>query len=114
MMYLLLLLGAALVRADDFTQIHTALAGTDGSGNSNAMSISFQTESDLPAAVRFGKAADDLSMQVPSTSSSYYATYDHHAVLPDLDPGTQYFYQIVSDGSASSSVNSFSSAPLSD
>ena len=54
-MLLFLLLGAfALVKASDdaFTQIHTALAGVDDSGNSNGMTISFQTAVDLPAVVR--------------------------------------------------------------
>ena len=68
------------------------------------------------AALRYGASADDLTLgEVKSTYSSYYATYDHHAVLEFLEPSTEYFYQIISpdDETVASDVFSFRTAPLS-
>ncbi|GMH84073.1 hypothetical protein TrST_g11227 [Triparma strigata] len=98
-------------QASTITQIHIALAGSDDNGISTGMAVSFQTESDSPSAsVRYGLSADSLSSTATATSSTYWETYDHHAVLESLEPSTQYYYQIV-DGDDVSEVLSFTSAP---
>ncbi|GMI41832.1 hypothetical protein TeGR_g3441, partial [Tetraparma gracilis] len=105
----LLLAPAAFCSDSTPTQIHLALAGDDGSGNSNAMTVSYQTEVDCPASVIFGTTPDNLDRTATGSSSSYYATYDHHVILSDLDADTTHYYQILPDGP----VNSFTTPPKS-
>ncbi|GMI32137.1 hypothetical protein TrRE_jg4112 [Triparma retinervis] len=108
----LLLLGACIAAVTaEYTQIHIALAGDDGSGNSNGMAVSWQTEEDTPTTVvKFGLSPDDMSMVETGTSSTYYSTYDHHTVLEDLAPDTKYFYS-VGDGETFSDTLQFTTSP---
>mmetsp|Transcript_19822 Transcript_19822/g.41378 ORF Transcript_19822/g.41378 Transcript_19822/m.41378 type:complete len:457 (-) Transcript_19822:79-1449(-) len=99
-----------LASAADFTQVHIALAGDNGSGLSTGMAISYQTESESPTIVKYGTSPDALEMEESGKSSSYYATFDHHTVLEDLLPGTRYYYA-VGDGETFSETFSFKTAP---
>jgi hypothetical protein len=73
------------------------------------MTVSYQTEVDCPASVIFGTTPDNLDRTATGSSSSYYATYDHHVILSDLDADTTHYYQILPDGP----VNSFTTPPKS-
>eukprot|EP00043_Microstomoeca_roanoka_P020835 m.254205 g.254205 ORF g.254205 m.254205 type:complete len:458 (-) comp17801_c0_seq1:293-1666(-) len=95
-------------------QIHIALAGKDASGNSNGMTISWQTQvKTATSAVKYGLNATALSMTAYGNSSSYFVTYDHHVTLYKLQPNTRYFYQVGDASGGWSQVLSFKSAPLS-
>ncbi|KAA0149341.1 hypothetical protein FNF27_05155 [Cafeteria roenbergensis] len=86
---------AALGAADPPQMIHIALAGNDGDGNPNAMAISWNTNNQTNTSVC--QYSTDASLRganvTVGTQSSYYATWQHHAVTHALKYSTQYFYR---------------------
>ena len=67
-------------------QVHIALAGNDGSGNSNKMAVSWQTEDDsATSVVKYGLASKSYTMSSTGKSSSYYeVSYQSIYLLNDL------------------------------
>ena len=112
----LLIAFAGLCLGADTTpqQIHIALAGNDGKGNSNQVAISWQTvDSTSKSFVKYGATSKLYTNIVEGRSSSYFATFDHHVITDVLNPNTRYYYIVGSDESGWSAEKSFTSAPLS-
>lgn len=93
-------------------QIHIALAGNDGTGVSNAMAVSWVTgEETSTSTVKYGTSADNLDLVATGSSSTYMYTFDHHAVMPNLQPDTTYYYSCGDAQGGWSPVLSFQTAP---
>lgn len=76
-------------------QIHLALAGRNPSGTATCMSVSWQTQSKAASStVQFGLAPTALSGMARGRSSSYFATFDHHAIIGGIAPSTRYYYRV--------------------
>ncbi len=97
------------------TQVHIALAGKDTEGNSNTMSISWNTKLKTDTSVvKYGLASNKLDLVSTGSSSSYYITYNHHVTLGELKPDTVYYYTVGDDDKSSwSEIKSFRTSPLS-
>lgn len=96
-------------------QIHIALAGMDGAGNSNSMTVSWNTRIKTDTTVvKYGKASGQLDNTAKGSASAYYVTLNHHVTLDTLEPDTKYYY-ICGDETTGmwSHELSFKSAPLS-
>ena len=112
MMVVVVLLYIKGTSADDIPQqVHIALAGSDANGNSDRMSISWQTEHDTRSSmVMYGEASGVYTFNASGVSSSYYATYDHHVKTDVLKPNTKYYYRVGDDISGLSKEMTFTSA----
>lgn len=116
MLLVLLIAFTGLCLCADTTpqQVHIALAGNDGKGNSNKVAISWQTvDSTSHSYVKYGVKSSVYTSTVEGKSSSYFATYDHHCITDELTPNTKYYYIVGSDETGWSSEKSFTSPPLS-
>ena len=111
------------------TQLHLAQAGNDGMGNSNGVTLSYQTVHDAKTEAFYSRDPSDLNddkffglskaKHAKGYSSSYYQTYDHHVKITNLVPDTTYYYRLGDPDSnflekGLSDVYSFKSAPLSE
>lgn len=95
------------------SQVRIALAGTDSSGNSNGMSISWSTETKpITSTVKYGKVSTQYDLQSIGKSVSYWETYHSHVILSELEPNTKYYYIVGDDTDGWSKEYSFNSAPL--
>jgi len=110
----LLVAALAVDRDTSPSQIHIALAGVDENKNSNSMTISWSTvKNTVTTTVRYGKKNNLLTEEATGISVSYWKTFHHHVVLPNLEPNTEYFYQAGDITGGFSDILSFKSAPLS-
>lgn len=97
------------------SQVHIALAGNDGFGNSNGMAVSYHTKIATTATfVKYGVKSHVYTNTVEGSQSSYYETFHHHTVLTSLRPSTTYYYQVGSDEDGWSKEFHFQSAPKSE
>lgn len=95
-------------------QVHIALAGKDKNGNPNGMAVSWQTHVRTnTSTVQYGLSNSSLSMEAVGQCSSYYATFDHHVILQNLQPSMRYFYRVGDAKGGWSPIFSFLTAPLS-
>ncbi len=112
--FLFAIASVALSASIDPQQVHIALAGNDGSGNSNSMSVMYMTEDDTSETmIKYGTTSGDYTFSATGTSSSYWKTFHHSVGIKELKPATTYYY-VVGDGSTNtwSKEFSFISAPL--
>lgn len=93
------------------SQIHIALAGNDAVGNSNKITISYQTVTQTATStVKYGTASGVYDYTATGSSSTYYETFNHHITTDVLIPDTKYYYIVGDDESNSwSDENSFMS-----
>jgi len=111
---LLLTFASASFGEDLPTQVHIALAGGDAGGNSNGMAVSWNTVKQTPTTtVKYGLQAGNYDKSATGTSSAYYETFNHHAIMENLSPATEYHYIVGDDTEGWSQDFSFKSAPLS-
>jgi acid phosphatase type 7 len=111
---LLFVLISVALATDLPTQIHIALAGKDANGDPNGMAVSWNTKSkSATSTVKFGTISASYSSSTTGQSSSYYETFNHHVVLSNLQPDTQYFYVVGDETSGWSTEHTFHSAPTS-
>jgi len=101
-------------------QIHLALAGRDGAGNSNGMSVMWNTKLKTESSiVKYGTVSGELTQTAEGSSSAYYITWNHVVTLKDLKPDTVYYYSAGSKNMVGtkdkwSKERSFRTAPLSE
>jgi len=101
-------------------QLHLALAGRDAAGNSNGMSVMWNTKLQTETSVvKYGTLSGQLSKIAEGSSSAYYITYNHVVTLKDLKPDTVYYYSagsknLVGTKDKWSKERSFRTAPLSE
>lgn len=111
-----LTLGGNPFDGQDWTplQIHIALAGRDDTGRSDGMSVMWNTKLQTDSSiVKYGEVSGNLNKQITGSSSAYYVTYNHVAVIKDLKPDTVYYYICGDEKKNSwSKERSFRSAPL--
>lgn len=112
---LTLALIVALVSASTFPeQVHIALAGDDGAGNSNGMTVSWLThENTASTTVKYGYASGDYTASMTGSSSAYYETFNHHVTLHNLSPNAWVYYIVGDELGGFSSEFKFKSAPIS-
>lgn len=112
--FVVVLAAAALVQASNMpTQVHIALAGVDSDGHSNAMTVSWNTETDTKTTtVKYGTESGVYTTSSTGKSGKYYRTYNHHVVLNVLKPSTKYFYIVGDETDGWSAEHEFTSAPL--
>lgn len=92
-LFLLPLLSVVALAADIPAQVHIALAGKDVDGNSNTVSVSWNTRTEQPQSqVLYGTQSGVYPYTAVDQQSSYYETYNHYAVLGALQPDTKYYY----------------------
>jgi len=97
------------------SQIHIALAGDDGHGNSNRMSISWQTTTQTKTStVKYGENSGQYTFSSVGFSSTYYETFDNHVKTNILKPNTKYYYIVGDEDGGYSTEFSFVSAPTAD
>lgn len=113
----LILLNAAVACADDnavhgVRQVHIALAGRDEvDGRSTSMTVSWNTANETCSKVRYGLRPGEYTEERDGNANSYWESWNHHVLLGELKPDTQYFYQ-AGCGESYSEEKSFTSAPL--
>lgn len=96
------------------SQVHIALAGDDGSGSSNKMSISWQTTTQTKTStVKYGEFTGIYTYSSTGFSSTYYETFDNHVKTDVLKPNTKYYFIVGDEEGGFSKEYSFVSAPLS-
>lgn len=94
------------------SQIHIALAGVDSQGVSNGMAVSWSTvNATNTATVKYGLQSGQYTFVSQGYSVSYYQTFHHHVVLPNLKPSTTYYYIAGDEAGGFSSENHFVTAP---
>lgn len=104
---------ACAVAVDIPTEVHIALAGVASTGDASTMAVSWHTENQTPSStVKYGTAPGVYSYTVQGTGSTYYRTWNHHAVLNTLSPNTKYYYIVGDESAGWSQEHSFVSAPL--
>jgi len=94
-------------------QVHIALSGNDGNGNSNGMTVSWLTEDDTSASVKYGYTSSQYESSASGLSASYYETFNHHVTLSDLDADTWVYYVVGDETGGFSTEYKFKTAPLS-
>eukprot|EP01138_Halocafeteria_seosinensis_P001927 gb/GECG01001973.1/.p1 GENE.gb/GECG01001973.1/~~gb/GECG01001973.1/.p1 ORF type:complete len:497 (+),score=50.55 gb/GECG01001973.1/:1-1491(+) len=96
-------------------QIHIAFAGRDENNVSNAMAMTWatvnQTETSI---VKYGTRSGHYPHQVSGSCSTYLATWDHHAIIPNLEPNTRYYYIVGDKDDGYSEEYTFVTAPDND
>ncbi|KAK3240763.1 hypothetical protein CYMTET_49414 [Cymbomonas tetramitiformis] len=93
-------------------QVHTALFGKDDRGDSNGMTISWQTIGRTSSSiVKFGTVSGVRDQVARGNSSSYFATFDHHVHLTGLTAATTYYYQVGDPSTGFSQEFNFQTAP---
>lgn len=107
---------AATVYADNTPEeVHIALAGNDGTGISNGMSISWTTDkATASSTVWYGTTSGDLTEVVTGAQASYWAAYTHKVVLSNLKPASTYYYKCGDNAGGISQEFTFTTAPTSD
>lgn len=96
-------------------QIHIALAGNNDNGDSDKMTVSWQTKKDTKTTIiKYGLESGVYSYNATGMSSSYYETFDHHVKTDTLKPNTKYFFVVGDDEDGFSDERSFTSALTSD
>ena len=102
----------AVMAADLPTQVHIALAGLDSNGDSNSMTVSWNTKgATTTSTVKFGTSSGVYNNAATGAAAAYYETFNHHVTLGTLAPNTQYFYIVGDDASGWSKEYTFKSAP---
>lgn len=96
-------------------QIHIALAGMDEEGNSNGMSIMWNTKLMTETSVcNWGLTSTKLDKTTIGSSAVYYITHNHEVTLSDLKADTVYYYSCGDANRGFSEVRSFRTAPRSE
>lgn len=98
----------------DPQQVHIALAGSDGRGNSNGMAVMYMTQDDTAeTTIKYGLTSNEYTSTEKGSSKAYWKTFHHFVGIKDLKPATTYFY-VVGDSQTNtwSKEFSFTSAPL--
>jgi len=112
----LLIVSAVLlvvVRSQTPTQIHIALAGNDGTGVSNSMSVMWNSGTTQPktSTVKYGTTSGVYSQTSTGSSYAYFESFNSKVILGELAPATKYYYIVGDDVAGWSSEKSFTSAP---
>lgn len=95
-------------------QIHIALSGNDGNGNSNGMAVSWLTEDKTSTStVNYGYSSGQYDHTMEGTSASYYETFNHHVTLDNLTPDTWVYYVVGDNEGGFSTERKFKTAPVS-
>lgn len=104
----------AIITKHTPTQVHIALAGSDANGNSNGMAVSYHTtDATATTTVKYGTRSKHYDFTATGEQVTYYETYHHHTVLPDLLPNTVYYYVVGDEKGGWSSEYKFKSSPTS-
>ena len=96
--------------SDPPQQLHIAYAGNNA-GRSDGMSVMWHTNNATSTSiVKYGTQSGTYSSSISGQERYYGFTYDHVAVLPNLQPSTRYFYIVGDDEAGWSQEFSFVSA----
>lgn len=96
-------------------QIHLAYAGRSQNGESNAMAVVWVTVNQTKnSIVKYGTESGNYSHQVTGQSSSYLVTWDHVAIMPNLQLDTRYYYMVGDEEAGFSEEYTFVTAPKND
>jgi len=91
------------------TQLHIAYAGNNA-GRSDGMSVMWHTDNATSTSTaKYGTQSGVYSSTVSGEERYYGFTYDHVAVLPNLQPSTTYYYIVGDDAAGWSDEFSFES-----
>lgn len=77
------------------SQVHIAYSGEVSGGYLKGLSFSWQTEEDTnTSVVLIGTSPTDLPIYVRGSSSKYWKTYHHHAVVSELQEESLFYYRV--------------------